>query len=321
MAGALVLVVSSGACGGGQSEDGPASFLGPGSDGEGSAGSDDTADGGNGTDAGTADDTGSGPPPDCMPSETLCGSTCADLQTDPSNCGQCGRSCVIPQASAACLVGECAMAACEPGWTDCDAMLVTGCETPIDCQANTVCTTACGSEGTVDCTNACAAAGEPECLAPVETCNVVDDDCDGACDQGPLPGCRIGVHRSNSPTLGHFYTTDLAEATSGDLGLEAENFFWLYADVEGLQPLFRCIKANGKRWLTTSIDCEGTAAPELTMGFIAPDERCGSIPLYRLRNVPPDAHFYTTSAPERDNAVNNLGFADEGIAGYVWAGP
>jgi hypothetical protein len=158
------------------------------------------------------------------------------------------------------------------------------------------------------------------CLAPVEVCNVIDDDCDGMCDQGALPGCRVGVHRSNSPTLGHYYTTDLAEAQSGDLSLEAQNFFWLYSDVEGLQPLFRCIKGNGKRWLTTSIDCEATAAPELTMGFISPDERCGSTPLYRLLNVPPDAHFYTTSAAERDNAVNNLGFQDQGIAGYIWSG-
>jgi hypothetical protein len=272
---------------------------------------------------GTADETGAGPP-DCAAGELACGSVCVDLDTDPSNCGQCGRSCVIPQATATCVVGECAMAACEPGWSDCDDVVVTGCETPIDCQEGTLCSTTCGSQGTVDCADACASAGEPVCLAPVEVCNVIDDDCDGACDQGALPGCRVGVHRSNSPTLGHYYTTDLAEAQSGDLGLEAENFFYLYAPgpgAEGLQPLFRCIKGNGKRWLTTSIDCEATGAPELTVGFISPDERCGSTPLYRLLNVPPDAHFYTTSAGERDNAVNNLGFQDQGIAGYIWSAP
>lgn len=268
---------------------------------------------------GSADETAT-PPPDCAANEVVCGSVCADLDTDPSNCGQCGRSCVIPQATATCQAGECAMASCDAGYSDCDGMVVSGCETPIDCQAGTLCDTTCGSQGTVDCTDACASAGEPVCLAPAELCNVSDDDCDGACDQGPLPGCRVGVHRSNSPTLGHFYTTDLAEAQSGDLNLEAQDFFFLYADVEGLQPLFRCIKANGKRWLTTSTDCEGTAAPELTMGFISPDDRCGATPLYRLRNVPPDAHFYTTSAAERDNAVNNLGFEDQGIAGYIWSG-
>jgi len=285
---------------------------------------------GDATGSATEDDTatateGSGdatPPPDCAADEVVCGSVCADLDTDPSNCGQCGRSCVIPQASPACEAGECTMAACNPGYTDCDGDLVSGCETPIDCQAGSACQTTCGSDGTIDCTDVCAAAGEPICLAPVEVCNVMDDDCDGTCDQGPLPGCRVGVHRSNGPSLGHFYTTDLAEAQSGDLNLESENYFHLYAPgVEGLQPLFRCIKPNNKRWLTTSTDCEGTAAPELTVGFISMDERCGATPLYRLLNAGPDAHFYTVSAPERDNAVNNLGFVDQGITGYVWSGP
>jgi len=316
---ASVLLLLLGACrDDAPADDDPAGSetAGPSSDtGSGSGGSGESA----GSDAGSLDDTGSGPP-DCTASEMLCGNVCADLQADPSNCGQCGRSCVIPQATATCVAGECAMGACNAGFTDCDAMIVTGCETPIDCQAATPCTTACGSEGSVDCTNACAAAGMPVCLAPPETCNVADDDCDGTCDQGPLPGCRVSVHRSNSPTLGHFYTTSLAEATSGDLTLESQDYFWLYADVEGLQPLFRCIKANGKRWLTTSTDCEATAAPELTMGFISPDARCGATPLYRLRNPGPDAHFYTTSAAERDNAVAAYGFVDEGIAGYIWAG-
>ena len=64
----------------------------------------------------------------------------------------------------------------------------------------------------------------------------------------------------------------------------------------------------------------GTSAPELTVGFISTDARCGATPLYRLLNAGPDAHFYTVSAPERDNAVSNLGFVDQGIAGYVWLG-
>ena len=32
-------------------------------------------------------------------------------------------------------------------------------------------------------------------------------------------------------------------------------------------------------------------------------------------------HFYTTSAAERDNAIHNLGFRDEGVACYVFTGP
>ena len=28
-------------------------------------------------------------------------------------------------------------------------------------------------------------------------------------------------------------------------------------------------------------------------------------------------HFYTTSEAERENAINNLGYQDEGIVGYI----
>ncbi len=272
----------------------------------------------------SADDTGPppAPPPVCTGTEVACGTICAELQTDPNNCGVCGRTCVIPNASSTCSAGECGLGSCDPGFSDCDGDLVSGCEVAIECQDGAICETRCGSEGTTDCTDVCAAAGEPQCLSPAETCNVIDDDCNGSCDEGQMEGCRVGVHRSNSPTLGHFYTTDVVEASSGDLNLEAENYFYLYAPgVEGLMPLFRCIKANGNRWLTTSTECEGGVAPELTVGFIAAEERCGSTPLYRLRNPGPDFHFYTVSAAERDNAVNNLGFEDQGLAGHVWSGP
>jgi len=280
-----------------------------------------------GSDTSAGDDSASGetdapPPPDCAPGEDVCGTLCTDLDTDPANCGQCGVSCVIPQAAAACEQGECALASCDVGFSDCDGDIATGCEVAVECRDGESCETTCGSQGIYDCSDVCSGGGDPACLPPVETCNVADDNCDGACDEGSLPGCRVGVHRSYSATQGHFYTTDLGEAQGGDLNLESENYFYLYGPgVEGLMPLFRCIKGNGKRWLSSSIDCEGTGAPELTVGFISPDERCGATPLYRLLNAGPDAHFYTTSAGERDNAINNLGYQDQGIAGYIWSGP
>jgi serine/threonine protein kinase len=44
-----------------------------------------------------------------------------------------------------------------------------------------------------------------------------------------------------------------------------------------------------------------------------------TVPLYRLLKTGTGNHFYTTSATERDNAVNHLGFKYEGIAGYVFS--
>ncbi|KAJ6450185.1 hypothetical protein C8R45DRAFT_946950 [Mycena sanguinolenta] len=53
-------------------------------------------------------------------------------------------------------------------------------------------------------------------------------------------------------------------------------------------------------------------------GYIYPSQICGSVPLYRLHFIAanPD-YIYTTSVTERDNAIA-MGFAYEGVAGYVY---
>ena len=44
-----------------------------------------------------------------------------------------------------------------------------------------------------------------------------------------------------------------------------------------------------------------------------------TIPLYRLYSPGVVDHFYTTNAAERDNAIQHLGYNDEGVAAYVYA--
>jgi hypothetical protein len=260
--------------------------------------------------------SGDGPEPIDCGAMMQCGQSCVDVQSDAANCGACGVSCVIANAEAMCAAGECAMGACLPGFSDCDGDLANGCEAMADCSAGAPCQTSCGSTGMTACSATC----EPVCNALVESCNAVDDDCNASCDEGPIAGCRLGVHRSNGP-LGHFYTTDLMEAQSGGMTLEAQDYYFLYvAEAEGLVALNRCLRPNGKRFYTASATCEDAAMLESALGFMAPDERCGSIPLFRLYHSGNDAHFYTTSAAERDNAVNNLGWTYESIVGYVWSG-
>jgi hypothetical protein len=209
------------------------------------------------------------------------------------------------------------MGACLPGFSDCDGELANGCEAMADCSSGSACQTTCGSTGMVTCSATC----EPVCAVLPESCNAVDDDCNASCDEGPIAGCRIGVHRSNHATLGHFYTTDLMEAQSSGFTLEAQDFFFLYtATADGLVPLNRCLRSNGKRFYTASDTCEDAGVLESVLGFMAPDERCAGIALYRLYHAGNNAHFYTVSATERDNAVNNLGWTYEAVAGYVWAG-
>lgn len=252
------------------------------------------------TDAGSSS-SGSGvddPPLVCDPL-TTCGVQCVDLMTDPANCGKCGISCVIPRATAACSVGQCALGECDDGWFDCDEDPDNGCEQAL--APGQMCGLVCKPD-------------KPE------ACNLFDDNCDGQCDEGGLPGCRVGVHRSSSPTLGHFYTTDAAEAMSGDFTPESLNFYYLYSAAgAGVVPFYRCLKPNGRRFYTTSGTCENAATLEGPLGHIATDPQCGAVPLFRLYGA--GDHFYTTSEAERDGAVAMYGYQYEAVAGYVWAGP
>jgi len=246
--------------------------------------------------SGEASSTGERPPPECGALD-VCGALCVDFSVDPGNCGKCGVACVIPHAIAGCNAGSCAVGSCEPGWVDCDADVENGCESP---------------EGGV-CVPACKP-GAPE------LCNLLDDNCDGQCDEGGVLGCRQPVHRANSPTQGHFYTLDLAEASSSDFSPEFPNYFYMYAqELPGLVPFYRCLKGDGRRFYTISATCEGAGPVEGVLGQIGTEASCGGTPLYRLYGN--GEHFYTISAAERDNAVTMYGYTFESQVGFVWPGP
>jgi hypothetical protein len=44
----------------------------------------------------------------------------------------------------------------------------------------------------------------------------------------------------------------------------------------------------------------------------------GNVPLFRLWSNTQKDHFYTTNATEADRATTSLGYAFEGVAGYVY---
>lgn len=245
-----------------------------------------------------------------------CFGECTDLDSDPENCGDCGRTCIIFRGTPTCDAGECVLDVCDAGYADCDGDVNNGCEEAVTCEEAAPCDTTCGSTGSISCADAC----EPVCLEPTEQCNALDDDCDGGCDEGALPGCRHSVYRSHGP-LGHVYGNDTAEAARLGQTVERAQYFFLYAEATTeLRPLYRCDKGGGRRFLTTSTNCEIGRAPEATLGFIASRPICGSTPLYRLYSATASNHFYTTSATERDRAVSEFGYRYEAIAGYVWSG-
>jgi len=269
-----------------------------------------------GDDGGPAPDAEPDPEPspvplDCPQDEVACGQQCTSLQSDPINCGLCGRTCVIPNASATCLQGECQVEECDAGFADADGELDNGCELPFECEPGAPCQTTCDSQGQTECLET-----EPLCRPPTEQCNGVDDDCNDQCDEA-LMGCFVGVHRAHGN--GHLFTTNLETASGAPYNLEFQNYFFIYTGtVSGTRPLFLCRKANGKRFLTSDTACNTLGGNEGQMGFWAPQPLCGSVPLYGLFHEASDNHFYTLSAQERDNAINNLGYLDAGIAAYVW---
>ncbi|MBI4509974.1 MAG: SUMF1/EgtB/PvdO family nonheme iron enzyme [Deltaproteobacteria bacterium] len=76
-----------------------------------------------------------------------------DMAADPLNCGSCGNACVYSNATGRCLIGRCSLGPCAPGYYDIDRQASSGCE------------------------YACTPTGS-------ETCNGLDDDCDGTPDEG-----------------------------------------------------------------------------------------------------------------------------------------
>jgi hypothetical protein len=227
--------------------------------------------------------------------------------------------------------GSCGTEICNNKDDDCDGQIDEG--------LTQACSTSCGS-GTQTCSagvwSACSAiqpqscknystcANEQVCVvscpaAPSEVCNLKDDNCDGNCDD--FASCRQGVHRSQGNGE-HFYTTNLTEAQCCGYTLESQNFFYLYkAQTGSLVAFYRCLLANGKHFYTKSSNCEGSAGAtvEGIIGYIASSTTCGAVPLYRTSKS--GEHFYTTSLAEKNNAVQSLGYTDEGIAGYVWTAP
>lgn len=112
-------------------------------------------------------------------SATPCsGMRCIDTSSDPANCGACDNACSTFHATASCAGGSCVLA-CNGGWGNCDMMVTTGCEAPLDTPMN------CGA-----CGNACPgrpfATASCPAMSCMWTCMAGHLDCDGA----PGNGCE-----------------------------------------------------------------------------------------------------------------------------------
>ncbi len=108
------------------------------------------------------------------------------LQTDINNCGSCGNICSIPNATAVCSSGKCAIASCNSGFGNCNSILADGCE--INLSNNLLNCGACG----VACIfpNATAACSSGQCT--INSCNSGFANCNAAA----ADGCEVSIFSS-----------------------------------------------------------------------------------------------------------------------------
>jgi hypothetical protein len=126
------------------------------------------------------------PPPEvCNGQDDDCNGGCDDTFTCCANrMGTCTTSCGS-MGTRTCNP-DCTWPSCNPPAETCNG-LDDDCDSNIDetfaCTPGAVqsCTTACGSTGTSTCDSAC---NFGMCQPPTESCNGVDDDCDGMTDEG-----------------------------------------------------------------------------------------------------------------------------------------
>jgi hypothetical protein len=145
---------------------------------------------------------GAGPDAGCPKGKKACGGTCVGDNQAEYGCGRAGcEPCAIPHASAKCLGGECALAACDPKWGNCNAKDDDGCETSLTTlPANGTATCKAGSceitcnIGFTKCGTACVniASDPSNCGACNRACsgsNVASPKCfGGLCSSSCLPG-------------------------------------------------------------------------------------------------------------------------------------
>ncbi|MBI4818126.1 MAG: choice-of-anchor D domain-containing protein [Deltaproteobacteria bacterium] len=128
----------------------------------------------------------------------------SDLSSSVLTCGSCTISCVVSNGTPACLVGQCAVAACNFPFDDCDNLYTTGCE------ANTSSSLShCGG-----CDQPCAVAnGQPTCNAgscEISSCTAPFDDC----NDSPADGCETNLQTSSGHCGVCGRVCNLANATS-----------------------------------------------------------------------------------------------------------
>lgn len=183
---------------------------------------------------------------ECSPGTTETGAACG-------NCGQetriCESDCTFSDwqcaGEGACAPGATSTEGCTCGQKTCSTGCLWGtCQTfsetcnGLDDNCNSVCddgfsccrgvtetcATSCGSSGSRTCSTTCAWGA---CQVPVETCNGVDDDCDGVADEG----WRAAEQQATYTALSAYHAS--CNGTTERAGLSCNQAIHLWCDATG----------------------------------------------------------------------------------------
>jgi hypothetical protein len=181
----------------------------------------------------------------CSGAQVLCGGTCADLSVSLSHCGACDRACAPAHAAGVCASGACAIAACDPGFGDCNGLASDGCETPLDTLAS------CGACGAT-----CDLAGAGE-----------------RCDAGRcvVTACDPGLADCNASATDGCETSILALSDCGACGAVCAPTSATASCATGLCEIVSCNAGHA--------DCDGLAADgcEKTLATLTDCRACGDV--------------------------------------------
>ncbi|PKN21364.1 MAG: hypothetical protein CVU65_17010, partial [Deltaproteobacteria bacterium HGW-Deltaproteobacteria-22] len=180
---------------------------------------------------------------DCEDTCPLIPNPLQELSSDPDNCGECGLICLLDHASEICVLGECAVSACDTNWGDCDLIAANGCETDLHTSIDH-----CGA-----CGGLCAPANaDPDCVSgacEVGSCLAPWADCDGL----PGNGCEEDLENS----LEHCGGCGAGCAPADAVGLCSAGLCLVDSCVEGMA------------------DCDGLPANGCEINLLEAESDCG----------------------------------------------
>ncbi len=152
-----------------------------------------------------------------------------DVTSDASNCGACGATCSLANASELCMASTCRVMTCDAGYGNCDSSEMNGCETDV-----TIDVANCGS-----CGNACPAEDNaaPSCGASAcsLTCDSGFSDCnsnlgddedgcevDTMTDPVNCGGCGMGCMFDNASAVCDLASCGLDSCDPGFCDIDVE---------------------------------------------------------------------------------------------------